>query len=127
MNRRALFVISLAAFLALFVLSCKGGSPTEPESSTGSLHFIDSGCTCGNGPFPPIVVFIDGKQAGLLPIFGSLTVNLLPGPHTWSIDDASGPTSVTIQAGHTETVRIMSNINCPDACTDDNATRHQQR
>lgn len=121
---------ALAAALLLLIAACGGnGSPTAPPAPTGEgeLFFFDTGCSCENNP-PPDAIYVDGKQAGLLPFAGSLSVDLAPGRHTWSDFSATdpNPNQVTIQAGQVTKVDIFTNDGCGDSCTDDmaTATRH---
>jgi hypothetical protein len=109
---------SIAA-LALLLAHCGGGSgPTAPEppAGKGELFFVDSGCACVAAPWAPIPIYVDGQQAGLLPVFGKLTISLSPGAHTWSDSSASDPaaTHVVIQPGQALTVNLFTNISCSD-------------
>jgi hypothetical protein len=113
---RALAVLVVIA-ATLFVAGCGGATPTEPNA-LGQIHFIDSGCACTPPPYPGIPIYVDGKVAGTLPVFGELTLSLSPGTHTWSADSAGAGTSVLIQAGGTTTVQIFTNLNCVDGCAD---------
>jgi hypothetical protein len=108
--------------------ACGGhGSPTEPGGigpvDSGRLLFIDSGCTCSNPPFPPIDLYVDGRQTELQ-VFGKLSIPLPPGPHTWSLLPGDiAPTQVVIEPGRTITVNLFTNIDCPDGCGDSRAKR----
>lgn len=114
-TERSLFLAATVA-ASLLLLRCGGSTPTSPAPPvmTGQLAFSDSGCACVPTPYPPIDVFIDGKLAGELPVFGKLTLTLSPGAHQWSIDSAAGPTSVVIQAGRTVSVHFFTNLGCDD-------------
>jgi hypothetical protein len=113
-----------ASLFALCMAGCGGhGSPTEPAGSgpidSGTLLFVDSGCTCSNSPFAPTDIFVDGRLAGELQVFGKLSIPLPPGPHTWSSRAGDpAPTQVVIEPGRTITVNFFENIDCPDGCGD---------
>jgi hypothetical protein len=119
-------LLAVVAVAALLLAHCGGGSPTAPEppAGKGELFFIDSGCACSPAPYPPIPIYVDGQQAGLLPVFGKLTISLNPGPHTWSDFSATDPTAnhVVIQPGQALTVNLFTNLNCSDdQCSSDSA------
>jgi len=119
MNAKNFFLAAVAA-ATLLLAHCGGGSPTEPlPPGDGRLLFTDSGCACVNPPYPPIAIYVDGKQAGELPVFGKLGITLSPGRHTWStFADDPNPTPVVIQLGATSTVSLITNLSCPDGCGD---------
>jgi hypothetical protein len=116
--RTALLTLPLATFALLMLLSCGGGSPTEPlPPGTGSLLFVDSGCACVPGPYDPIPIYVDGRQGGSLQVFGKLNLPLPPGRHTWSLmANDPNPTAVDIRLGGTITVNLETNIACTDGC-----------
>ncbi|MFY9821127.1 MAG: hypothetical protein WAM82_07080 [Thermoanaerobaculia bacterium] len=117
-NERALLFVAAASLL---LLRCGGSTPTSPgpPATTGLLVFSDSGCACSPPPYQPISVYVDERLAGELPVFGKLTLTLLPGAHRWSIDSADGPsTSVLIPAGGTVSEHLFTNLNCTDGCGD---------
>jgi hypothetical protein len=97
--------------LALAVAGCGHGGPTEP-ANTGQLLVKDSGCACSKGPFPPIPIYIDGAQAGNLPVFGQVSFTLAPGTHTWAYSSPAIATPVNIVAGATVTENVYSVIDC---------------
>jgi hypothetical protein len=110
--------LTIALLLATFGCHGGGSSPTEPLTSSGSLHFTDSGCACVQPPYPGIAVYIDGEYRGLLPVFGELSVTLPAGDHTWSTESPNGATTVRIEAGRTTNVRIETNLSCTEGCSD---------
>lgn len=112
----------LALAAALLLSHCGGSGPTAPSppSGEGELFFIDSGCACVSGPYTPIPIFVDGRQAGQLPVFGKLNIPLAPGPHTWSDSSATDPSpnQVVIQPGQAVTENLFTNISCSqDQCS----------
>jgi hypothetical protein len=117
--------LASAAIAALLLAHCGGGSgPTAPEplAGKGELFFVDSGCACVNPPFTPIPIYVDGQQAGLLPVFGKLSLSLAPGPHTWSDASANdpNPNHVVIQPGQVLTENLFTNVSCSDdQCSSD--------
>jgi len=119
-HRRTGPTLPLAAIALLLLVSCGGSSPTEPlPPGTGSLLFTDSGCACVPPPYDPIAIYVDGRQAGALPVFDKLDLPLSPGRHTWSLtaNDPS-PTPVDIPLGGTITVNLFTNLACTDGCGD---------
>jgi len=119
MRRLTLPLAALALAVAvLSLVSCSGSGPTAPPPpmGEGNLFFVDSGCACVNPPWDPITIYVDGRQAGQLPIFGHVSIPLPPGPHTWDTSDDSTPTSVVIQTGATVNVHIYTNLSCADGC-----------
>lgn len=117
------FLLAVTAVTILLV-SCGGASgPTAPEppGGQGELFFIDNGCACASPPWPPIPIYVDGKQAGLLPLLGKLSIFLPPGQHTWSDFGANdpNPTPVMIRLGGTVTVNLQTNDGCADGCPTD--------
>jgi hypothetical protein len=129
MNAKArnLCLLLAVTCVVLLACACNGGSPTAPESSgsnlpagEGALAFTDSGCACVNPPWQVITIFIDGKKAGTLPVFGKFSIDLPAGQHTWSDDDGDGPTTVTVQDRATIAINVFTNLGCNDgcACTD---------
>src|SRR5262249_20281161 len=108
-------------FAVVFLLwSCNSDSSSNPTapSPLGQIRFLDSGCACGKPPYPGIPVYVDGQQAGLLPVFGALNVTVTPGTHFWSIDSPASPTPVHVDSGGTTKVHVVTNSGCPDDCTD---------
>jgi hypothetical protein len=124
---RAVRAMAAIGALSLLLAHCGGGSgPTAPPSPTGDgqLFFVDSGCACVTPPYPPIPIYVDGQQAGLLQVFGKLSIFLAPGPHTWSDFSASDPSPnrVVIQPGQTLTENLFTNLSCStDDCSADSA------
>jgi hypothetical protein len=116
---------SIALVAAAAILThCGGSGPTAPAppSGEGELFFVDSGCACVSPPFTPIPIFVDGRQAGELPVFGKLTIPLAPGAHTWSDVSANDPSpnQVVIQPGQAVTENLFTNISCSsDQCSSD--------
>ncbi len=113
-----LLILPPATIAFLVLLSCGGGSPTEPlPPGTGSLLFVDSGCACSPGPYDPIPIYVDGRQGGLLQVFGKLDLPLPPGRHTWSLTaNDPNPTAVDIRLGATITINLETNVDCTDGC-----------
>ena len=121
-NPRNLCLLLAVTGVVLLACACNGGSPTEPSGSNlpageGALAFTDSGCACVNPPWQPITIFVDGKKAGTLPIFGKLSIDLPAGQHTWSDDGGDGPTTVTVQDRATIAINVFTNLDCNDGCT----------
>jgi hypothetical protein len=109
---------AVGLLLALTVAGCGHGGPTEP-ANTGQLLIKDSGCACAQGPFPPIPIYIDGAQAGSLPVFGQVSFTLTPGEHTWGYSSPTVASPVNIIAGATVTESISTVIDCDQSqCTD---------
>jgi hypothetical protein len=123
-TRKVLLAAGFAAGLAAFsTAGCGGGSPTAPPSPTipqpaaaTGLLFIGSGCACSPPPYPLIAIYVDGKQAGTVQIFGQLSVPLAPGMHTWSTAPGGGGTQVMVQPGSTVNIDIPTNFNCGGGC-----------
>jgi hypothetical protein len=123
-NARNLCLLLALTGVVLLACACTGGSPTAPESSgsnlpagEGALAFTDSGCACVNPPWQPITIFIDGKKAGTLPIFGKLSIDLPAGRHTWSDDDGDGLTTLSVPDRATIAINVFTNLDCNDGCT----------
>jgi hypothetical protein len=124
-KRTTIGATALGAALLLTISCGQGGnSPTAPESlppptGDGLLLFQDSGCACVNPPYDPIPIYVDGRQAGVLPIFGRLSVPVAAGQHTWSSTAADfGATTVLVPARATITLDIYTNISCTQGCGD---------
>jgi hypothetical protein len=81
----------------------------------GILRFLDSGCTCGPSPHPPITVYVDG-QVYSFKVFGGIDIPLTPGPHTWALTLSDRPFVVQIEAGRTHTEHLLTNDGCTDGC-----------
>ena len=114
----------LALAAALLLSHCGGSGPTAPSppSGEGELFFVDSGCACSPPPYTPVTIFVDGRQAGQLPVFGKLTIPLAPGAHTWSDFSANDPSpnQVVIQPGQAVTENLFTNVSCSaDQCSSD--------
>ena len=123
-TRKVLLAAGFAAGLAAFSMAgCGGGTPTAPPSpatpqpaaATGLL-FIGSGCACSPPPYPLIAIYVDGKQAGTVQIFGKLSVPLAPGMHTWSTTPGGGGTQVVVQPGSTVSIDVPTNFHCGGGC-----------
>lgn len=111
--------LAAIAAAAMFVMRCSGSGPTAPEppASEGELFIVDNGCACAPKPWTPIPIFVDRRQAGLLPILGKLSIPLPPGSHTWSdTPNDPSPTPVVIQLGGVVTVNLETNYGCVDGC-----------
>lgn len=116
----AKFSRAVLALIVILHLRCGSESPTAP-SDLGQLRFVSNGCACVKPPFPGIPVYVDGQQAGVLPVLGELTLTMPAGPHVWSVQSAGATTSVQVPSGGTTTVRIFTNLDCPDGCTEPGA------
>jgi hypothetical protein len=115
---RATFAI-LVSLVGFAVSSCGGGHSTSTEPVTkGLLAINESGCACVQPPYPSSTVYVDGVAGGTLATFGSVTIPLDAGPHTWAVDASNG--TVTIVAGQTSRVHLYVNLGCEDGCTDPN-------
>ncbi len=124
-TRKVLLAAGFAAGLALFAMAGCGGSssPTAPPSplmpqpaAAPGLLFIGSGCACSPPPYPLIAIYVDGKQAGTVQIFGKLSVPLAPGIHTWSTTPGGGGTQVVVQPGSTVSIDIPASFHCGGGC-----------
>ena len=110
--------LSLAGLCLVLAACDPGPTAPAPPAGEGELFFVDSGCACSPKPWPPIPIFVDGTQAGLLPFLGQLAIPLPPGPHTWSYVSADDPnaTHVVIVARQVITVQLLSNLDCGASC-----------
>lgn len=119
LSRRALSRAALILAVVLH-LSCDSESSSSPTAplAPGQLRFVSNGCACTKPPYPGIPIYVDGQQAGVLPVFGELKLTMTAGPHVWSTEASGATTSVQVHSGGTTTVRIFTNFNCPDGCTE---------